>query len=125
MKIKADLETEYAAWRSLNTQDFYSAGVVKFCEAWSDLMEARMLTGSTVADCAKDTSNEADAAIGISGFMYGCAVEALARFWEHGEALRVWHNLGTQMGTEGVQANESGAVLNPALIVIDLSPATP
>lgn len=55
---------------------------------------------------------------GITGFMYGCAVSALAHFWAHGEALRRWHNLDTQIGTEGEKANESGGVLNPALLNI-------
>jgi len=50
--------------------------------------------------------------------MYGCAVVILSKCWEHGEALRRWHNKDTQIGDEGDRANESGGVLNPALLSI-------
>lgn len=52
--------------------------------------------------------------------MYGCAVSALAKFWVHGEQLRIWHNLDIQIGNEGEKANESGGVLNPALLNISI-----
>ena len=55
---------------------------------------------------------------GITVYMYGCAVSVLAKAWKHGEALRRWHNKETQIGTEGDRANESGGVLNPALLTI-------
>lgn len=55
---------------------------------------------------------------GITGFMYGCAVSGLAKFWKHGEQLRRWHNKDSQLGTEGDEANESGGVLNPAILTI-------
>ena len=71
----------------------------------------------TIRSVAKDTSHEADAD-GITGFMYGCAVSALAHFWEHGEVLRRWHNLDIQIKDEGERANVSGGVLNPALLNI-------
>jgi hypothetical protein len=38
--------------------------------------------------------------------------------WKHGEALRLWHNLKTQIRDEGEKANESGGVLNPACLSI-------
>lgn len=47
---------------------------------------------------------------GITGFMYGCAVQALAKFWVHGEALRKWHN--HEWGQEGA------GVVNPAVLTI-------
>jgi hypothetical protein len=118
MQIKTDKQAEYAAYRETNTQDFYSKGVVDFSEKWAALMEERIAAGATVVDCAKDTAAEVDADMGISGFMYGCAVSALAAYWEHGEELRRWHNIDTQIGTEGERANESGGVLNPALLTI-------
>lgn len=118
MQIKPDKQSEYATYRESNTQDPYSKGVVDFSEKWATLMEERLAAGATVADCAKETSATADAEFGITGFMYGCAVSALAMFWEHGEALRRWHNLDTQIGTEGEKANENGGVLNPALLTM-------
>jgi len=97
--------------------DPYSAGVIKFAERWARLMQVRMEDGSKLADIAKQASSEADNE-GITGFMYGCAVATLAQTWKHGEELRRWHNLDTQVGTEGERANETGGVLNPALLSI-------
>lgn len=76
-----------------------------------------MAAGATVIDCAKAASHEADVEA-ITGFMYGCAVSILAKAWKHGDELRRWHNLDTQIGTEGEAANASGGTLNPALLTI-------
>lgn len=97
-----------------NSSDEYSRDVVEFSERWANLMELRMDAGEGLE--MRETCREADAAIGITGFQYGFAVAVLAEVWEHGEALRRQHNLDTQIGDEGVRANEVGTVLNPALI---------
>jgi hypothetical protein len=97
--------------------DPYGACCVRYAQAWAELMETLMANGATVEQCAKNASHDADTE-GITGFMYGCAVSMLALCWEHGEVLRRWHNLDTQLGTEGIEANESGGVLNPAVINI-------
>jgi hypothetical protein len=76
-----------------------------------------MAKGATVAECAQRASHLADDE-GITGFMYGCAVSILSKVWQYGEDLRRWHNIDTQIGTEGEKANESGGVLNPALLSI-------
>lgn len=117
MKIKQGQETDYEKYKQVNSTDPYSARVVSYGEDWANLMEKRMEGGEKIAKIAKDTSREADTD-GITGFMYGAAVSALAKLWEHGEALRMWHNLDTQIGHEGERANESGGTLNPALLVI-------
>lgn len=98
--------------------DPYSAAVISYAAKWANLMEAAMAKGEKLAQCADRTSHEADVE-GITGFMYGAAVSELVHVWEHGEALRLWHNLKTQIGTEGEKANEKdGAVLNPAVLQI-------
>lgn len=123
MKIKQGLEAEYAEYVEKNSHDGYSKGVVTYTESWAALMEAAIgeQTGNamehTIRSVAKTTSHEADNE-GITGFMYGCAVQALSHFWEHGEILRRWHNLDTQIKNEGEKANESGGVLNPAVMTI-------
>lgn len=95
----------------------YGGRVVKYVRDWGRLMQARIAAGETVAQCAKETSHIADDD-GITGFMYGCAVGILSKCWKHGDELRRWHNLDTQIGNEGEKANESGGVLNPAVINI-------
>jgi hypothetical protein len=117
MKIKQGQEATYAEYVATNSKDFYSSGVVTFSERWADLMEAELSNGIAIEKMAKRTSHKADTD-GISVFMYGCAVASLAKFWEHGEALRRWHNGDCQIGTEGDEANESGGILNPAVMVI-------
>jgi len=97
--------------------DSYGGGVVKFAEAWANLMESRMEAGDSIEKMAKETSHEANT-FGITRFMYGCAVEILAQFWEHGEDLRRWSNLDVQINNEGEKANEEGGCLNPAILEI-------
>ena len=97
-------------------QDDYGAAVVQFADRWARIMETRIGNGEPIEDCADDACGLAD--MGITGFMYGCAVSILSRVWIHGDALRHWHNLKTQIGTEGERANESGGVLNPAILTI-------
>ena len=95
--------------------DPYGAAVYVYAEKWADLMEAGMDDGEKLEDIADKTSHEADTD-GITGFMYGAAVSVLSNVWKHGDDLRRWHNLDTQIQDEGERANESGGVLNPAVM---------
>lgn len=115
-EIQVTNQQEWDGWCAKN-QDPYGSGVVRYAQRWAVLMQDELAQGRTVIEIAKRTSNEADTE-GITGFMYGCAVSMLAHSWVHGEELRRWHNLDTQIGTEGEAANESGGVLNPAIINI-------
>jgi hypothetical protein len=123
VRIKAGLEADYAKYKEVNSTDDYSAEVVRYGEAWADLMEQHISSaadkpiGDTILRCAKETSHQADTD-GITGFMYGAAVSALSKFWEHGETLRLWHNKDlAPMQAEEANA-KPGAVLNPALVTI-------
>lgn len=102
----------------------YGAVVVWTAVAWADEME-RLLDAApadepvVVADIASEAFNTVNDALGVrslTGFQYGIAVSLLAQTWEHGEELRIWHNLKEQIGDEGERANAEGGVLNPALI---------
>lgn len=106
----------WATCQANNTSDYGKAGVT-YAERWANMMESRIEQGEALADIAKETSHEADTE-GITGFMYGCAVSILAQVWVHGEELRKWHNLDTQIKDEGARANATGGVLNPALLNI-------
>lgn len=121
LKDAAPIELRSAeAWkrfRGANTDD-YGGRVVQYAEDWARLMQTRIANGESLAECAEELSHAADHD-GITGFMYGCAVQMLAECWVHGEELRRWHNKETQVGTEGDQANESGGVLNPAMLSIE------
>lgn len=117
MQLKPGIETEYAAYKAKNSTDPYSNRCVTYGEDWANLMEKEIAEGKQLKDIAKATSHTADTD-GITGFMYGAAVSGLSHFWLHGEELRRWHNLATQIGTEGEEANEQGGTLNPALLSI-------
>lgn len=116
MKLKQGVEQEYGEYVEKNS-DPYGKATVEYSERWADRMEAHLAEGTDLEDIAKEASHEANIE-GISAFMYGCAVSGLAYFWIHGERLRLWHNLDSQIGSEGERANESGTVLNPALLNI-------
>jgi hypothetical protein len=108
-----------AGWKTFveANKDGYGGRVVRYAEEWARLMQTRIANGKTIPQSADELSHLADDD-GITGFMFGCAVGTLAKVWKHGEALRRWHNKETQIGTEGDKANESGGVLNPALLSI-------
>lgn len=101
--------SKWEQWVENNT-DPYGKAVIDYAERWANLMEERIENGETVADCAKETSNEADID-GITGFMYGASVGVLATSWAWGEELRRWHN------ADYGQPNAQG-VVNPAIITI-------
>ena len=115
MKLK-----DKEAWEEIVklNSDSYGSATIRFVAAWAMLMEEAMSRGFQLCEIADETSHEADKAIGITGFMYGMAVAILSKQWEHGEELRKWHNVKTQIGNEGEKANESGGTLNPALLNI-------
>lgn len=113
----------------ISNQDFWDKGIVAnqdpygnrcftYARDWADLMEPRIANGDKLEDIAESTSHQADTD-GITGFMYGAAVWILSQCWIHGEQLRKWHNLTTQLGDEGEKANNvPGRVLNPAILNI-------
>ncbi len=115
-KIKPEMQADWEEGLK-NNQDPYGHRCYTYAADWAHLMELHMSEGATLAECAKQTSHDADTD-GITGFMYGCAVSILAACWEHGEALRRWHNVDTQIGDEGERANADGSVLNPALLCV-------
>lgn len=112
-------KSDAAIWQSWvdANHDPYGAATMRYAARWANYMERELADGVSVEACADKCSHSADKE-GITGFMYGAAVSMLAKAWVHGEALRRWHNLKTQIGQEGVRANETGGTLNPALLNI-------
>lgn len=109
-------EPSWLSWVESNREG-YGACIMRYAARWANRMEAAIKGGAKVSDCASKCSHEADTE-GITGFMYGAAVAMLAKCWVYGEQLRQWHNIDTQIGTEGEKANASGGVLNPAVLTI-------
>lgn len=112
------MEKEWIEGLKIN-QDSYGRAVYDYAETWAEMMEKQMKEDKKIEDVAKKTSHDSDTD-GITGFMYGCAVSLLASTWKHGEQLRIWHNLDTQIGNEGEVANKKGTTLNPALLNVEI-----
>lgn len=124
MQIKTGQEQAYADWKAKNANGImedYGGCVFWFAEHWAEAMEQAIQEGQKLEDVADELSHKVDNSMGqygLTGFQYGAAVSVLANCWEHGEQLRLWHNLKTQLHDEGEKANESGGVLNPALMTM-------
>lgn len=109
MKIKQGQEEAYKKTIEVNSSDPYSKATIDYMVRWAELMEDKISKGSKVHEIAEETSHEADTD-GITGFMYGCAVNLLSQLWEYGEELRKWHN--------GEYNYDGDGVVNPAVISI-------
>lgn len=108
---------KWKEFQELHTRNPYDAGILAYATRWARLMQVEMANGKKLEDVADATSSEADLE-GMSGFSYGIAVGAIAEQWKFGDQLRRWHNHKYQLGNEGDEANDTGGVLNPAMLVI-------
>ena len=117
MKIKKDSLKEYTEYKKVNCDDPYSREIVLFGERWMCAMETKIANGAGISDSLAPSAREADID-GITGFMYSCAAQAIAYFWEHGEEFRRAYNLKEQIHEEGGEANNNGGILNKAVINI-------
>lgn len=109
MKILEGKEKEYQDWKDKNTGS-YGACTFRYAERWANLMETEINDGKDLKDIAENTSHEADTE-GITGFMYGMAVNILSQCWQYGEKLREWHNKKYN--------HEGDGVVNPAVLIVE------
>lgn len=54
--------------------------------------------------------------IDLTGYLAGCAAGMIAHYHPRGDEFRRWWNLRYQVRDEGAKANESGGILNPAIL---------
>ena len=112
MKIIKGKEKEYKDWYDKNS-DGYGRACFTYAERWAELLEEEINKSNDVMKClvynADRLSREADTD-GITGFMYGCAVNILSKCWEYGEYLRKWHNKEYDYDGDGV--------VNPAIMTV-------
>ena len=90
--------------------DPYGKAAMDYAEGWAKLMQVEIANGKKLVDIAEKTSYELGF-MGITGFMYGCAVGILSQCWKHGEELRKWHNKKYD--------HEGDGVVNPAILTIN------
>lgn len=104
-------DKEYAEFVTKNSNDGYSRAVVDYAEVWAKIMQRKLVNGATISDIADESQKELGY-LGITGFQYGCVVNALSHFWVHGQDLREWHN-----AKYGVSKEKKG-VVNPAILTL-------
>lgn len=113
MKILKGKEQEYKDWYEKNS-DPYSRACFTYAERWAELLEKEIEESDkdikeVMKQYANKYSHDADVE-GITGFMYGMAVQILSLCWEYGEELRKWHNKEYDYEGEGV--------VNPAILTV-------
>lgn len=101
-------DENFNGWDKSN-KDPYGGRVVSYAKEWAKLMQVEMSKGKSLKDIAEKTSAEADYD-GITGFMYGAAVQMLSQCWKHGDDLRKWHNKEYD--------HEGDGVVNPAILTV-------
>jgi hypothetical protein len=100
-------------------EDMYSAVIMYAAKEWAEAMEGDLTDGTSVEDVAAPSFNVINDSLtpwNLTALQYSACVAVLSGSWEHGETLRRWHNLATQVGTEGEEANEKGGILNAGII---------
>lgn len=109
VKFECSDDENFSGWDKSN-KDPYGGRIVSYAKEWAMLMQVEMAKGEKLKDIAQRTSSEADYD-GITGFMYGAAVQMLSQCWRHGEELRKWHNKEYD--------HEGDGVVNPAMLTIN------
>lgn len=116
MKIILGKEQEYKSWYDKNN-DPYGRACFTYAERWAEMLENLIgdneeLAEKVIIENAEKTSHKADVE-GITGFMYGMAVNILSQCWKYGEYLRRWHNKEYDYDGDGV--------VNPAILTIEVN----
>ena len=90
MNVLPDCQAAYDRGNAANS-DPYGHAVFTYMDRWTTAMEREIAQGVSAApDAFKEmvvrTSLEADTE-GLSGFMYGCAVQRIRAWWVHRDAF--------------------------------------
>ena len=111
--IDEEAKARWEEFVKINSTDSYSECVVIYARRWAKYMQHLMKThNKSLRQIAKKASFASDID-GITGFMYGCAVNILSQCWKYGEELRRWHN--KKFGQEDTEG-----VVNPAVLTINV-----
>lgn len=111
---------EWEKWTSRN-KDSYGKACLVFAAEWAKNMETLIFkNGSEKGFLAlseieiEESSKKADdIALGVTGFMYGVAIDILSRTWRYGKMLQNWHN--AKYGQPGIEGT-----VNPAIVTVEV-----
>lgn len=114
MKLKD--EALWQEWVN-NNQDAYGKACVDVARRVMEILDDGEPFDTHEIICRADREVKAG---GITGYMAGCVASMVSQCHERGEEFRRKWNGDNQIGNEGDKANESGGVLNPALLNIEM-----
>lgn len=103
MKIKEGKAEEYAKYVEVNQADEYSKACIDAGEAFGNALDE----GKT---CDEANTEMCKAEAGLTGFMASMIMQAMVRFHERGEEVRVWWN--KKNGVEVDEGIVNAAVMN-------------
>lgn len=106
MKIKPEFQAEYDKYVEINSADEYSKCVITCTESFGNAIDE----GKT-PDEAERIMLDTEDGEGLTGYMVGAIMAAVAHFHPEGEKVRVWWN-----NRYGV-SSEKGTV-NPAIVTM-------
>jgi hypothetical protein len=109
--------TDWNKWVEAN-QDPYGKCCVDVARHAMDILDERGEVGDPhqlICDAEKRLPETEQ---GITGFMAGAAAQMISNCHSQGDEFRRAWNLKYQIHDEGERANESGGILNPALMTI-------
>jgi hypothetical protein len=101
--VKKELAKAWVDYATLNTKDFYSAGVVQSA--------VNVMEGLTKGMKPEEAEGLVDG--GITGFMMGCVASTVTHFHPRGDEFKAYWN-----GRWGVK--DAKGVVNPAIITIGI-----
>lgn len=110
-KIKPELIENYKQYMGLNCCDPYSFVVVRGVVAVMSALDA----GSSPEEAERALHG-----LGLTGYMAGAAATAVVGFHQRGEEFRLFWN-----SKWGVTDVPEGAIVNPAIINIDIKESAP
>lgn len=112
--IEFTSEESEQLWKEfvVNNSDFYGLGVINYASRLAKYVQYLMKNhNAEFSSVIYNASNLCDIE-GITGFMYGYAINILSQCWKYGDDLRKWHNK---------QYNHDGdGVVNPAILTVEL-----
>jgi hypothetical protein len=100
----------------VNNTDPYGKACVDVARKAMELLDAD--PGPIKTDDLIRRADDAVSTGGITGFMAACVAQMISQCHSRGEEFRRQWNEDNQLGNEGDRANQSGGILNPAILEI-------
>lgn len=109
-------QEKWDVWVNSNKKEGYGSACVSVAKRVMEILDEE----PGEFDCHKIICRaDDDSKAGeITGFMAGCVAQMVSQCHSRGEEFRRKWNLDNQLHDEGEKANESGGILNPAILSI-------